>query len=260
MREFLKKLDNLTKFGLPESNKLSMIPIRRFAGGDRMLHYIDQGRGEVLVLLHGNGESLEYFAHQIAYFSHTHRVIALDTRGHGHSPRGDKPFTLSQFAEDLKQFLDEKKIKRAHILGFSDGGNIALLFALRYPERVLSLILNGANLDPKGVKWTVQAPVVAGYHVAKLFARKSAGAKQNAEMLGLMVNEPHIAPMELSRLLMPALVIAGDRDMIKDAHTRLIADSLPQGQLVILPGDHFVANKNPTVFNDAVERFLQEVG
>lgn len=225
-----------------------------------MLHYIEQGQGEPLVLLHGNGESLDYFAHQIAYFSHSYRVIALDTRGHGHSPRGDAPFTLAQFAEDLKEFLDAKKIKAAHILGFSDGGNIALLFALRYPERISSLILNGANLEPRGVKWTVQAPIEIGYRIASFFARRSASAKQNAEMLGLMVTEPHIAPAELSRLLMPVLVIAGDRDMIKASHTRLIADSLPQGQLVILPGDHFVANKNPAVFNAAVERFLEEVG
>ena len=114
-----------------------------------MLQYIEQGKGEALILLHGNGESLDYFAHQIAYFSHDYRVIAVDTRGHGQSPRGEDPFTLEQFAEDLRDFMDGLKIKKAHLLGFSDGGNIALTFALWYPERVRSLILNGANLYPQ---------------------------------------------------------------------------------------------------------------
>lgn len=225
-----------------------------------MLHYIEQGKGEALILLHGNGESLDYFAHQIAYFSHDYRVIAVDTRGHGQSPRGEDPFTLEQFAEDLRDFMDGLKIKKAHLLGFSDGGNIALTFALWYPERVRSLILNGANLYPQGVKRSVQIPIEIGYRVAKFFARRSAGAKQKAEQLGLMVNEPNIPPEALSRLTMPTLVIAGDRDMIKDEHTCMIASYLPNGQLEILQGDHFIANRNPVAFNDAVERFLKEVG
>ena len=225
-----------------------------------MLHYIEQGKGEALILLHGNGESLDYFAHQIAYFSHDYRVIAVDTRGHGQSPRGEDPFTLEQFAEDLRDFMDGLKIKKAHLLGFSDGGNIALTFALWYPERVRSLILNGANLYPQGVKRSVQIPIEIGYRVAKFFARRSAGAKQKAEQLGLMVNEPNIPPEALSRLTMPTLVIAGDRDMIKDEHTCMIASYLPNGQLEILQGDHFIANRNPLAFNDAVERFLKEVG
>ena len=225
-----------------------------------MLHYIEQGKGEALILLHGNGESLDYFAHQIAYFSHDYRVIAVDTRGHGQSPRGEDPFTLEQFAEDLRDFMDGLKIKKAHLLGFSDGGNIALTFALWYPERVRSLILNGANLYPQGVKRSVQIPIEIGYRVAKFFARRSAGAKQKADQLGLMVNEPNIPPEALSRLTMPTLVIAGDRDMIKDEHTCMIASYLPNGQLEILQGDHFIANRNPVAFNDAVERFLKEVG
>ena len=91
-----------------------------------------------------------------------------------------------------------------------------------------------------------------------MFSKKSEQAKQNAEMLGLMVNEPNIAPAELARLTMPVLVVAGTRDMIKDSHTRLIYKSLPNAALSILEGDHFVANKNCEVFNAAVESFLEK--
>ena len=129
-------------------------------------------------------------------------------------------------------------------------------FALQYPERVEKLILNGANLFPSGVKPRYQWPIVVGYHIAKLFANKSEKAKHNAEFLDLMVNEPNIATSELAKLTMPVLVIAGTKDMIKESHTRLIYKSLPNAQLSLIEGDHFIANKNPKAFDTAVERFL----
>lgn len=223
---------------------------------DIRLHHIEQGHGQPLLLLHGNGEDSSYFVHQMDAFSKHYRVIAIDTRGHGQSPRGDKPFSIKQFAEDLHGFMDEMGIEKAVILGFSDGGNIALEFALQHPERVEKLILNGANLFPNGVKSRYQWPIEIGYRIAKLFAKTSEKAKRNAELLGLMVNEPHIAPSALARLTMPVLVVAGTHDMIKESHTRLIHQSLPNAKLEILPGDHFVANKCPEAFNAAVERFL----
>lgn len=225
---------------------------------DIQLHYIEQGHGQPLILLHGNGEDNSYFVHQIDYFSKDYRVIAIDTRGHGKSPRGEKPFTIKQFAEDLHDFMDERGIPKANILGFSDGGNIALEFALKHPERIEKLILNGANLFPSGVKPLYQWPIEIGYRIAKLFSKKSEQAHRNTEMLGLMVNEPHIEPSELSRLTMPVLVIAGKKDMIKESHTRLIYKSLPDAQMNIIEGDHFVANKNADVFNKVVGTFLRK--
>ena len=223
---------------------------------DIQLHYIEQGQGQPLILLHGNGESCGYFEHQIPFFASKYRVIAIDTRGHGKSPRGEKPFTIKQFAEDLHDFMDEKGIDKAIILGFSDGGNIALTFALKYPEMVDKMILNGAHLFPKGVKPRYQWPIEFGYRIAKLFSKKSEQARRNAEMLALMVNEPHIEPSALARLTMPVLVVVGTKDMIKESHTRHIYKSLPNAQLNIIEGDHFVANKNFGAFNGVVERFL----
>lgn len=225
---------------------------------DISLCYTKQGAGPPLLLLHGNGEDGSYFTHQTDYFSRRYTVYAVDTRGHGRSPRGTAPFTIAQFAEDLSEFMDEQGILRAPILGFSDGGNIALTFALAHPGRVSRLILNGANLDPSGVKPSVQLPIVLGYKFASLFAKKSAEAKRHAELLSLMVNEPHIDPARLKSLRVPALVIAGTRDMIRDEHTLLIAESLPLGQLEVIPGDHFIASKNPGTFNRAAADFLEK--
>lgn len=223
---------------------------------DISLHYIKKGAGAPLLLLHGNGQSGDYFVHQIDEFARYFTVYAVDTRGHGQSPRGTAPFTFSQFADDLLAFMDQQGIGTADILGFSDGGNIALTFALRYPGRVGRLVLNGANLDPSGVRPSIQIPIVLGYKLASLF--KAQKAKANTELVGLMVNEPHIDPKELAAVTMPALVIVGSKDMIRTSHSRLIAKSLPNARLVTIEGDHFIASKQSGPFNRAVLGFLKE--
>ena len=220
--------------------------------------YIEKGTGKPIILLHGNGENSGYFQGQIDVFSKWYHVFALDTRGHGKTPRGDRPFTIRQFAEDLLCFMDDHQIEKAHLLGFSDGGNIALIFALRYPERVDRLILNGANLNADGVRRSVQIPVEIGYRIARLFSRNSESAKWKAEMLGLMVNDPNVDPEELKEIRAKILVIAGTEDMIRESHTRMIADSLPDSQLVLIPGSHFIAGENAEEFNRAVLAFLKE--
>lgn len=224
---------------------------------DISLYYQEQGEGEPLLLLHGNGEDGTYFTNQLSFFSDRYRVIAVDTRGHGKSPRGTAPFTMEQFALDLKNLMDKLQIQKAILLGFSDGANIAMKFALNYPDRVKALILNGGNLHTKGVKVSIQIPIEIGYRLAKLFAGKSEEAKHHAEILGLMVNEPNIDPAALHTLQMPTLVIAGTRDMIKENHTKLIARNIPNAKLSIIKGDHFIAQKKPQEFNREVEAFLR---
>ena len=220
-------------------------------------HFTEKGQGDPIILLHGNGESCDYFTSQIDEFAKCYHVYALDTRGHGKTPRGDMPFTIRQFADDLLRFMDEHNINKAHILGFSDGGNIALIFAMRYPERVNRLILDGANLDSSGIKRSIQIPIEIGYKVAKRFAQKSDSAKANAEMLGLMVNDPNVKKEELSSIQAQTLVLAGTKDMVREDHTRLISSSIPNAKLVIIKGDHFVAKKNPVEFNRVVMNFLE---
>lgn len=223
---------------------------------DIFLYYEEQGKGEPIFLLHGNGEDGTYFVNQISFFSSSYRMIAVDTRGHGKSPRGTAPFTMEQFAVDLRELMEKLQISSAIILGFSDGANIAMKFALKYPDKVKALILNGGNLNTRGVKRSIQIPVEIGYRFSRLFAGKSAEARAHMEILGLMVNEPDIRPEALHAIQAPTLVIAGTKDMIKQSHTEMIAESIPNAKLSIIPGDHFIANKNAEEFNKEVEVFL----
>lgn len=226
---------------------------------DIELYYREKGHGEPLIFLHGNGEDSTYFENQTEYFQSRYRVIALDTRGHGKSPRGTKPFTVEQFSCDLYDFMRLHEISKAVILGFSDGANIAMKFAMKYPDMVKALILNGGNLNANGVKRTTQIPIEIGYRIAKHFAQKSPEAGKNTEMLGLMVNEPNIAPFELSKITMPTLVICGKRDMIKESHTKEIAQCIPDAELAFIRGDHFIASKQSVKFNRVVDDFLKKL-
>ena len=220
-------------------------------------YYVEKGKGTPIILLHGNGESSDYFKGQIDEFSGQYHVYALDTRGHGRTPRGDKPFTIRQFADDLLGFMDRHQIGKAHLLGFSDGGNTAMVFAIRHPDRVDRLILNGANLNADGVKRSTQIPIEIGYRIARRFSARSDSARRNAEMLGLMVNDPDVSPEDLAGIRAKTLVIAGTRDMIREKHTRMIAECIPNSRLVFLKGTHFIANRHPGEFNRAVLDFLR---
>lgn len=223
---------------------------------DITLYREESGEGFPLILLHGNGEDHRYFKNQIAPLSSIRRVISFDTRGHGKSPRGVAEFSLDTFADDLKDELDRMEIKQCDILGFSDGGNIALLFALKHPDMVRRLILNGADLYPSGVKLTVQIPIVAGWlilGIIKIFDKK---AVPKFEMMNLMVTQPHISPNALANIKAPTLVITGTRDMIRDSHSKKIADSIPNCKKAVINGSHFIAAENPKAFNKEVIAFL----
>ena len=211
--------------------------------------YVEQGQGEPLILLHGNGEDRSYFRHQIEDLQDIRHVYALDTRGHGQSPRGTAPFNLDQFARDLEKFMDQNGIEQADLLGFSDGANIALTFALKHPDRVTKLILAGGNLNPEGMNPKDLQEIQEEYETVTGFQK---------ELLSLMVNEPHIQPDELKKLTMPVLVTAGSEDVILEEHTRLMAEATPDSRLVILPGSHWNAAESPEAFNRMVRAFLED--
>ena len=222
------------------------------------LNFTEKGYGAPLILLHGNGESSGYFVNQIDRFANEYRVIAVDTRGHGASPRGNKPFTLETFTDDLKNLLDSLNIEKANILGFSDGGNLAIKFALTHPEYIDKLILNAANVEMfSGVKPQVQLPVMAGYGVAAVLSRFSKKAARRRDVLGLMVHPYGVTMNDLERLTMPTLIIVGEHDAIREKQTKEMASHIPHCEVeVFRDGDHFVAAKQPSRFNRTVIEFL----
>lgn len=219
--------------------------------------YTEQGTGEPLLLLHGNGESKEYFDAQISAFAAHFRVIAVDSRGHGASPMGTAPFTLSQFADDLYAFLCHKGIRRAHILGFSDGGNVAVLFALRHPDMVDRLVLGGANLRFSGLVRSCRRWICRALRDARIRERRMGeDTKKEQLLLLLMRREPNLPLRALGGIPAPTLVLLGTKDLIRRSHGRQMARHLPCGTYAELAGGHAVARENPAAYNRRVLAFL----
>ena len=215
-------------------------------------YYVEKGQGEALILLHGNGEECGYFVNQIDEFAKYFHVYSIDTRGHGKTPRGEAPFTIRQFVKDLAGFMDERGIEKANILGFSDGGNIALLFAIKYPDRVLKLVADGANLDTTGIVPKLMAAMRREYQKAI-----DEGDVEKEEMFSLMVNDPNIPVADLAKIKAQTLIMAGTEDMIPEDHTRMIAENIAGSRLEFVEGDHFIAAGNPKEFNSIVLDFLR---
>ncbi len=222
------------------------------------MHYIEKGQGEPLILLHGNGESSVIFEKFIDAFSDKYRVIAIDTRGHGKSPMGEDNFSLYQFAEDLKDFMNLHEIEKANILGFSDGGNIALIFASKYHERVIKLIANGANSKPSGMKTSVHLGMWLVYIISCIFAGISKKQARTKLLYSIMLFEPKLTAEELSVITAPTLVLVGTDDMIKEKESRYLAKAIPNGELCFILGGHFILKENFKDYCFAVRKFLDK--
>ena len=109
--------------------------------GDISIYYEIRGEGEALVLIQGFGGNSGQWYREIPGLSREYRVVAFDNRGTGRSDKPDVPYTMQMFAQDIAGLLEVLAIDAAHIYGVSMGGMIAQQFALRYPEKVISLIL-----------------------------------------------------------------------------------------------------------------------
>lgn len=222
------------------------------------IYYIEKGSGEPLILLHGNGEDSGIFEKFIERFSKKYRVIAIDTRGHGKTPFGDEPFSIYQFAEDLNRFMEYHKIEKANILGFSDGGNIALIFAAEYPEKVIKLIANGANTKPSGMKTSVHFSMWISYVFYCIFANFSKKAAKNKALFKLMLFEPKITKSDLEKITAKMLVLVGTNDMIKENESKFIAKNISDSELCFVLGGHFILKENFRDYCYAVEKFLDK--
>lgn len=216
------------------------------------------GSGEPLILLHGNGEDHTIFDNVAKHFAKQYHVIAIDTRGHGKSPLGDEPFSLYQFAEDLNEFMNEQKIEKANILGFSDGGNIALIFASEYPEKVIKLIANGANTKPSGIKPLVHLAMLFRYMLYSVAAAFSGKFEIKKALYYIMLHEPHITKEELEQITAPTLVLVGTEDLIRESESKYIKKSIPNSEIVFVLGNHFIVKNNTKDYIFAVEKFLDK--
>ena len=222
------------------------------------------GEGEPLLMIHGNGGSIVSFNRQIPYFSKKYKVIVADSRAQGKSVDPSDSLTYEQMADDYAALLEAMNVESANIIGWSDGGIIGLMLAMRHPEKVKKVVISGANLRPDStaVEAATIQEIMPRYHELKdMFAkpgRKKGADSTEFKLTKLLVEQPHIEAKELKKISAPVLVVGGDHDLILPSHTLEIFQAIPNAYLWILPNSsHATLIEFDEEFNIKTAAFFQ---
>jgi 3-oxoadipate enol-lactonase len=249
------------------------------------LAFQQEGDGPPLLLLHGLGGSHDDWRKQVPVFARRYSVIAPDLRGFGDSER-QEPFTVQQHARDVAGLLDALGIARAHVVGLSMGGAVAMELALSEPGRVAGLVL--ANTAPgfelrgwqrryMGFSRLLLALLFGVGGVARLFSKAVFPAPHQESLRKRLLERAshtsrwvYIASLRslvrwdaeerLPALRLPTLVLGAEHDYTDIHEKRRWAARIPGAQVVMLPGSRHRSELDaPAAFNDAVGRFLDSV-
>lgn len=226
------------------------------AGEIEMYVEID-GSGPDLVLLHGGGGTVEDLGGLRTELGPKHRIVALEQRAHGRTPDVGE-LTYAQMAVDTAALLDGLGVRGADLVGWSDGGIIALMIARDRPDLVSKVIAVGANVAAEGAPPPMSAESTQwfdGATTADLTFDMTDAAK--AKLLTMWRAGPELTVEDLGRVTPPVLLIAGDRDLVTLEHTVAMFQALTNAQLAIIPGaDHHVPASRPEAVAELIKGFL----
>lgn len=224
-------------------------------------------KGIPVVLLHGGFGNSAYFGHLIPFLArHGYRVIAVDSRGQGRSTRSSEPYSYHLMAKDVVALLDQLHIRKADIVGWSDGGCIGMDLAIRSPHRINRVFSFGADATTAGLKEGYDKnPTFAAYlqrvevEYKNISSTPGKWNEFSAAMLQMWNNEPNFTTEQLRSIRVPFTVADGQYDEgIKPEHNRYLAETIPGSNIVILPNvSHFAMLQRPEEFNEAVLQFLK---
>ncbi len=218
-----------------------------------------------VLLLHGGLGSTLNWGNQVPALIGKHKVIALDSRGHGRSTFSDQPFSYELMASDVLAMMDYLEIDKASIVGWSDGGIIGLVIAMEHPERINKLMTFGASYNLTGIKPTIESDPVVGMAMGLMMEnyQKLSSTPENfenfMEQISVMwYSQPDFKPEQLAKITAPTLIADGQYDeFITTEHTTELAAQIPGAKLLIMPNvSHMAMWQNPEVFNAAMDEFL----
>ena len=226
------------------------------------MYYETYGDGEPLVLIHGSGQSIADMSAQISHFAPRYQVIVADSRAHGKSGMTEEQMTYKIMAADWVALIKHLQLPPVRLVGWSDGGNISLEIARTYPDSVDRLAVMGANLSPDRSAvhgWAVDWVTGFSQEIDRQIAAGNTDQNWVAlkQQFYLLRELPDMSLAELASIKAPVLVMAGDKDIIREEHTVLIYQTLTKAHLAIFPGEtHFTPATDPDLFNATVERFM----
>ena len=222
-----------------------------------------RGSGDqTVVLLHGGlGNSHDLLDSIGADFGQRYRLIAFDRRGHGYTADTDEPFHYDEMATHAIKVLERLDVPpKSHFVGWSDGGVVAMLVALRRPDLVDRLVLIGTNFHFEGIH-----DLDLGGDAPELFEDYAQRSPDGAEHFpiveqkfrDMVTTEPTLTTEDLARLRRPTLVLVGDDDLVRLDHTVALYEALPAGRLCVVPGaSHAVLIEESQLVAAIIEDFL----
>ena len=206
-------------------------------------------------MLHGGGDSGEHsFERQLGAFSVHHHIVAPDQVGQGRTPDIAAPLTYTAMMEDTTALLRKLKLKHVDVVGFSDGGILALMLAVWHPDLVHRLVISGVNVAPDGLN-----PQDLEELLATQIGKPKTIDEKLAHLWATSPTDGELSLLLLAKVKQPVLVISGDRDAITLEHTLEIFHALPDAQLCVLPGtDHATFSGRSEWLNPIVSEFLDQ--
>lgn len=218
------------------------------------------GNGKPLLMIHGNGGSIRSFNNIIPFYSKNYKIVLTDSRAQGKSVDGNDSLNFEMMADDEAALLQALQIDSAYVIGWSDGGIAALMLAMRHPDKVKKLAATGANLWPDSTAIKPQQWLSSKYYHDSLKNKvwPNAVEKNDWKLFMLDWAQPHLSLASLRGIKCPALVVAGEHDIINENHTREIAKSIPDSRLWIVPNaghSTFIDQKDS--FNKRVDEFFK---
>ncbi len=244
---------------LPQTARSGYAPVN-----DVKIWYAEYGQGEPVILLHGGLANANYWGNQVPVLAKSYRVIVMDSRGHGRSTRDNRPFGYDLMASDVLALMDFLEVRKATIIGWSDGAILGLDIAIHHPERLTKLFAFAANSDPSGVKDVGQSLVFnqfitrAKTEYEQLSATPDAYKNFLDEITQMWAAEPNFTADQLRAIAIPVFIVDADRDeAIKRENTEFMAKEIPNAGLLLLPDtSHFAFLQDPEEFNCSLMRFL----
>jgi pimeloyl-ACP methyl ester carboxylesterase len=259
--------DDLSRF---EANGAAPLPVTQDQGhvendGAR-IWYATYGSGSPVILLHGGLGHSGNWGYQVPpLIGNGYRTVVIDSRGHGRSTRDARPFTYELMATDVSAVMDALQIRKASLVGWSDGACTALVLASKAPARVAGVFFFACNMDPSGTKEITEFTPILRRCIARHsqdYKRLSATPDQFDEFsdaVGLMQKtQPNYSTHDLARISVPVAIVQSEHDeFIKREHAEYLARSIPNAEFIELPGvSHFAPLQRPAQFNTAMLAFL----
>jgi pimeloyl-ACP methyl ester carboxylesterase len=229
------------------------------------INYAVYGEGSPVILLHGGLANLEYWGNQIPAVAAHHMVIAMDSRGHGRSTRDARPYGYDLMADDVVGLMDVLGVRKADIVGWSDGGILGLDLAMRYPDRIGKVFAFAANTVTSGLKDDIDKNPTFNAYIERAGQEYRAHSPTPTEydafveqISKMWDTQPNWTDAQLQTITAPVQVVDGDHDeAIRRDHTEYIAATVPGAGLLILPNmSHFAFLQDPALFNATILDFL----